>query len=127
MQKILLHKINFLPECNLTNLRTLLHSSFSKLEIIPSSSFVLSNDIPVLMIHNDDYRLIRLDICLSSLHDSSFRPLSAISTAHTLFKGTYGHNQKEISEIIDFYGAYYDLSVEKDYTTFSFYFPKSQP
>ncbi|MDD2622675.1 MAG: pitrilysin family protein [Bacteroidales bacterium] len=96
----------------------------SKLEIIPSSSFVLSNDIPVLMIHNDDYRLIRLDICLSSLHDSSFRPLSAISTAHTLFKGTYGHNQKEISEIIDFYGAYYDLSVEKDYTTFSFYFPK---
>jgi hypothetical protein len=57
----------------------------SKLEIIPSSSFVLSNDIPVLMIHNDDYRLIRLDICLSSLHDSSFRPLSAISTVVSHF------------------------------------------
>ncbi len=38
----------------------------SKLEIIPSRSFTLSNGIPVLALHNEDYRLIRLDIRLLS-------------------------------------------------------------
>ena len=96
----------------------------SKLEIIPSLSFTLRNGIPVLALHNDDYHLIRLDIRLSTRHDFQFKHISASATANILFKGSFRHNQKQISESIDFHGAYYDISIEKDFTTFSIYFPK---
>lgn len=96
----------------------------SRLEIIPSHSFTLSNGIPVLALHNEDYRLIRLDIRLLSKHDSQTKFLSNSATARTLFTGSFRHDRKQISEIMDFHGAYYDVNIDKDFTTFSVYFPK---
>lgn len=96
----------------------------SRLEIIPSHSFTLSNGIPVLALHNEDYRLIRLDIRLLSKHDSQIKLLSGSATARTLFTGSFQHDRKQISEIMDFHGAYYDVNIDKDFTTFSVYFPK---
>jgi len=96
----------------------------SKLEIIPSRSFTLSNGIPVLALHNEDYRLIRLDIRLLSEQGSQAKLLSNSATARTLFTGSFRHDRKQISEIMDFHGAYHDVNIDKDFTTFSIYFPK---
>ena len=94
------------------------------MEILPSETHILKNGIPLLILHNENQKIIRLDLRLRA--GSSFQEKNAVAliTSKTLFEGTQFHTRSEIYSALDFQGAYMDRSVDKDFANFSVYMPK---
>lgn len=94
------------------------------LNILPSEMSCLKNGIPILYLHNENQRIIRLDIRLKA--GSFFQNKNGIATivAKALFEGTTQHKRSEIFAIMDYQGAYMESSSGKDFASFSIYMPK---
>jgi zinc protease len=94
------------------------------LEIQDGKTIFLKNGIPLFVLQNESQKIIRLDIRLQAGSSYQQKKGVALLTAKSLFEGTNLHSRSEIFSAIDYQGAYMDSSVDKDFTSFSFYMPK---
>lgn len=94
-----------------------------KLQIVNAAYLQLNNGIPLIVLHNDSYKVIRLDIRLKAGSYFQKKGGLAIATLKTLFEGTVLHTRTQIFNAIDFQGAYIDRTIDKDFATISIHMP----
>lgn len=95
-----------------------------ELNILPAEYQFLKNGIPLIVLHNNNHKVIRLDIRLRAGSYFQNKAGVALATVKTLFEGSTSHSHSEIFNTIDFQGAYIDRSVNKDFATISIHMPK---
>ncbi len=94
------------------------------LNILPAEISYLKNGISIFYLHNENQKIMRLDIRLKA--GSFFQDKKGVAAIATkmLFEGTLQHKASEIFEAIDYQGAYVENSLDKDFASFSIYMPK---
>ena len=107
--------------------RTIQPNTFpiSEFKPVKSLSHTLKNSIVLTGLHDSTMELSRLDIRLKA--GSYFQQKQAVSqaTIKLLTEGTLSLSGIKIAELLDYAGAYYEVSPERDFVSFSIYFPKS--
>ena len=92
------------------------HAELKKVE-----SHILGNGIPLHELILGDQEVCRLEMIVRS--GKWHEPKAGVSyfTSKMLLEGTPRHSSKEISEKLDYYGAFYEVSPGLDFVAVSFY------
>ncbi|MDD4210426.1 MAG: hypothetical protein PHI52_08840, partial [Bacteroidales bacterium] len=94
-----------------------------ELQIVNAEYRQLKNGIPLIVLHNNTYKVIRLDIRLRAGSYFQKKGGVALATLKTLFEGATLHTRAQIFNAIDFQGAYLDRTIDKDFATISIHMP----
>ncbi|MBE6202613.1 MAG: insulinase family protein [Rikenellaceae bacterium] len=79
-----------------------------------------SNGVPIYTLHSDDFEVVRLTFVFHAGTSMQHKPFSASATANMLSEGTLNMSAQQIAEKLDFYGSYFDVNIDRDYTYISF-------
>ena len=82
---------------------------------------VLNNGLEVYLIDAGIENVLRLDIVINAGSVFQDKKLTAASVGKLLKEGSHGYNSSKIAALIDYYGAYLDISVTKDTSTITMY------
>ncbi len=82
---------------------------------------VLDNGLEVFLIDAGIENVLRLDIVINAGSIFQDKKLTAASVGKLLKEGTRAYNSSKIAALIDYYGAYLDVSVTKDTSTITLY------
>jgi predicted Zn-dependent peptidase len=95
--------------------------------IIPNSvdmpratSTTTSNGVPIYTLRADDFEVVRLSFVFRAGTSMQHKPFTASATANMLGEGTATMTAQEIADKLDFYGSYFDVNIDRDYTYISF-------
>ncbi len=90
---------------------------------IPEATFYrLNNGIPVYTINSGDEDVMRLEIIVRAGHIREDIPLLSSTTLLMLSEGTLRYSAEELNRLLDFYGAFMNISPEKDLSAITFFF-----
>ncbi len=78
------------------------------------------NGVKIYTLHSDEFEVLRLSFIFGagSVHQSS--PFVASAVANLLSEGGEGMTSHQIAEKLDYYGSYYDVNIDRDYTYINF-------
>jgi zinc protease len=82
----------------------------------------LRNGIPVWLIDAGSEDVLRLEIVVRAGQITEELPLLSSTTLMMLNEGTENHSAEEFNTLLDFHGAFINLSPEKDLAGLTFYF-----
>lgn len=83
--------------------------------VIPETvSFTLNNGVRVYMIEAGTEEIIRLEFTFTAGQVKEFMPLLASTTNMMLSEGSQTYTSEELNRLLDYYGAFLNLSSEKD-------------
>jgi zinc protease len=82
----------------------------------------LQNGIPVYLIEAGNEDVIRLEIIVRAGQITEELPLLSSTTLMMLNEGTENHSAEEFNTLLDFHGAFINLSPEKDLAGLTFFF-----
>ena len=83
--------------------------------VIPEAvSFRLNNGIPVFMIEAGTEDIMRLEFTFNAGQVKEYLPLLASTTNLMLSEGSQNYSSEELNRLLDFYGAFLNMSPEKD-------------
>ena len=85
----------------------------------------LKNGIPFIGLHNPNLNLIRLDIRLMAGSYFQQKPSIAVAALKLITEGTSLLSAEEIAEQLDYFGSYFEVLADKDFSSVTVYFPKS--
>jgi predicted Zn-dependent peptidase len=90
----------------------------------PTVPYTLKNGIAVVGLNDPNLTLIRLDIRLKA--GIYFQQKQAVShaTIKLITEGTKSMSSEQIAEELDYAGAYFEVVSDRDFSTFTIYFPK---
>jgi predicted Zn-dependent peptidase len=93
------------------------HPAFNKIEHInfpKVEKITLDNNVPLYILNGGSQPILKLDVMVNAGSIYSTKKLIAPATGLMLHEGSKNKTGHEIAEIFDFYGAYFQPSVEKD-------------
>ena len=106
--------------------RSISPKSYPIHELKPSKtiSYTLNNGILVVGLNDPNLTLMRLDVRLKA--GSYYQQKQAVSHAaiKLITEGLQTMSSEQIAEELDYAGAYFEAVPDRDFTTFSIYFPK---
>ncbi|MEI8226068.1 MAG: pitrilysin family protein [Bacteroidota bacterium] len=83
--------------------------------IIPEAiSFSLNNGVPVYLIEAGTEDIMRLEFTFRAGQVKEYLPLLASTTNMMLSEGSQNYSSEELNRLLDYYGAFLNLSAEKD-------------
>ncbi len=98
-----------------TTVRTQPHLfPFNALTTVPVVMKTLKNNIPVYFIEAGTEDVIRIEFVFRAGMEKENLPLQAATTNMMLTEGSLNHTSEELNRLLDFYGVFLNLSVEKD-------------
>ncbi len=79
-----------------------------------------SNGVKIYTLHSEEFEVMRLSFIFEagSVHQS--KPFVASATANLLSEGSHTMSSHQIAEKLDYYGSYYDVNIDRDYTYINF-------
>jgi zinc protease len=89
------------------------------IQLPPYTKYTLDNGIPVYMISAAEQETMLIDIVFPAGDWYESNPLQANASNHLMKNGTLHHSALEISEAIEFYGAYLNRSSHHDYANYT--------
>lgn len=87
---------------------------FNVLTTVPVEQKTLSNNIPVFFIEAGTEDVMRIEFVFRAGMEKEFLPLLAATTNMMLTEGSGSYTSEELNRILDFYGVFLNLSIEKD-------------
>ncbi len=90
------------------------YKQIEKLNTVESRHTSLANNIPVWLINTGSPGALRVEMVFDAGAWFQSRPLVATATNSLLPEGTHRHSSREISQKLEFYGAYLNQFTEKD-------------
>lgn len=78
------------------------------------------NNVPIYTLRADDFEVVRLSFVFRAGTSMQHKPFSASATANMLGEGTMTMTAQQIADNLDFYGSYFDVNIDRDYTYISF-------
>jgi predicted Zn-dependent peptidase len=89
---------------------------------VPAESVSLKNGIPLFLINAGTEDVMRMEFIFRAGMVKEYLPLLATSTNMMLTEGSEKYSSEELNSILDFYGIFLSLSVEKDTAGLTVYF-----
>jgi len=83
--------------------------------------YKLDNGIPVYVIDHGKQDLVRLDFLFKAGYYFQSDPLVALACGRMMKEGTSRYSSKEIAEVIDHYGTYFESLIDSDVSCFCLY------
>ncbi len=79
-----------------------------------------TNGVKIYILHSEEFEVLRLSFVFGAgtIHQSS--PFVASATANMLSEGSQTMTSHQIAEKLDYYGSYYDVNIDRDYTYINF-------
>jgi len=81
----------------------------------------LGNGVPVYLVEGGTEDIVRVELLFLAGSYHQHKPLVTYSAANLLKAGTIGKTSREISEMLDFYGAHLQVDAQKDLVSVSVY------
>ncbi len=81
---------------------------------------VLPNGVKVYTLSSDEFEVLRVSFVFGAGSVHQTRPFAATATANMMSEGSDSMTAHEIAEQLDYYGSYFDVNVDRDYSYFSF-------
>jgi len=92
-----------------------------KINISKPEILKINNNIPLFVLNSGTEDVVRLEIVFNAGSKYSESPLISSVTNAMLYEGTKTLSSKELSEKIDFFGAYVMLNADRDYAQATLY------
>ncbi len=87
-----------------------------KLSLPHYQTFSGANSVKLYSMQAGESPVVRLSVVFHGGSSHQSHPFAASSTINMLSEGTQKYSSAEISEILDFYGIFYDTSIDRDYS-----------
>ncbi len=81
---------------------------------------VLSNGVKLYTLSSEEFEVLRVSFVFGAGSVFQSRPFAATATANMMSEGSGNMTAHEIAEQLDYYGSYFDVNVDRDYSYFSF-------
>ena len=95
--------------------------------IIPSSvdmprteRRVTKSGVAIYTLPTDDFEVVRLTFVFRAGTSMQHKPFTASATANMLGEGSERMSAQQIADNLDFYGSYFDVNIDRDYSYISF-------
>ena len=92
-----------------------------KINISKPEILKINNNVPLFVLNSGTEDVVRLEIVFNAGSKYSESPLISSVTNAMLYEGTKTLSSKELSEKIDFFGAYVMLNADRDYAQATLY------
>ncbi len=79
-----------------------------------------SNGVKIYRLESNDFEVVRFTFVFHAGTSMQHKPLAASATANMLGEGSEQLTAQQIAETFDFYGSYFDVNIDRDYTYISF-------
>lgn len=89
-------------------------------EMPPSKLSHAKNGVRIYILSSDDFEVVRFTFVFKAGSSLQTKPFAASSTANMLGEGSSSLTAQEIAERLDFYGSYFDVNIDRDYSYISF-------
>ena len=90
------------------------------LRVVHAKKRRLANGIDLHLLESSEQEVVRVSFIFRAGSSMQSVPFSASATVNLLAEGTNRYTAAEIAEKLDFYGSYYDVSVDRDYVVVTF-------
>src|SRR5450759_923634 len=85
-----------------------------KIVIPEAKSFILNNGVPVYLIEAGTEDIMRLEFTFKAGQVNEYLPLLASTTNRMLSEGSQNYSSEELNRVLDYHGAFLNMSAEKD-------------
>lgn len=79
-----------------------------------------ANGVRIYTLATDDFEVVRFSLVFRAGTSVQAKPFVASSTLNMLGEGSQNMSAQQIADELDFYGSYYDVNIDRDYTYISF-------
>ncbi|MEG1623123.1 MAG: pitrilysin family protein [Alistipes sp.] len=90
------------------------------IDIAQADCHVLENGVKLYLLPSDDFEVLRVTFVFHAGSVVQEKPFSAGTTANLLAEGSTSMTAHQIAEQLDYYGSYFDISLDRDYVYISF-------
>ena len=78
------------------------------------------NGVKIYTLHTDDFEVVRFSLVFRAGTSMQTKPFVASTTLNMLGEGSDSMTAQQVADELDFYGSYYDVNIDRDYTYVSF-------
>lgn len=89
-------------------------------ELSEAAHTTLSNGVELYSLAADDFEVLRVTFVFRAGSAAQQVPFSASAAANLLSEGTQRMTAQQIAEQMDYYGSWFDVSIDRDYAYISF-------
>ncbi len=89
-------------------------------EVAEAHRETLANGVDLYTLAADEFGVLRVSFVFRAGSSVQKRFFSASAVANLLAEGTANHSARELAEELDFYGSWFDVTIDRDYAYISF-------
>lgn len=78
------------------------------------------NGTPIYVVDLPEYEVVRLSFVFHAGTVTQHHPFTASATANMLAEGSENMTSQQIAERLDYYGSYFDINIDRDYSYITF-------
>lgn len=97
------------------------YKTIDKIEIPEPQTYTLKNGLPIYYINDGTQDVLRIELCFTAGYGHEGQKMQANAAFNLLNAGTATRSSMQIAEDMDFYGAYLELSPEKEHSYITLY------
>lgn len=81
---------------------------------------IAANGTPIYAINCPEYEVVRVSFVFHAGTITQHHPFTASATANMLAEGSQNMTSQQIAERLDYYGSYFDINIDRDYSYITF-------
>ncbi|MFI3283292.1 MAG: pitrilysin family protein [Rikenellaceae bacterium] len=81
---------------------------------------ILSNGVRLYSLSCDEFEVVRVSFVFGAGSVMQSVPFSATATANMMYEGSRDMTSTQIAEKLDYYGSYFDVNIDRDYSYINF-------
>lgn len=90
------------------------------IDVQQATKHLAANGTPIYVINCPEYEVVRLSFVFHAGSVTQSSPFVASATANMLAEGTEMYSAQQIAEKLDYYGSYFDINIDRDYSYITF-------
>ena len=79
-----------------------------------------ANGVKIYTLDSNDFEVVRFSFVFHAGTSMQHKPFTASATANMLSEGSTSLTAQQIADELDFYGSYFDVNIDRDYSYISF-------
>lgn len=92
----------------------------TEIEVPQAVRHVAANGTPIYVVDCSEYEVVRVTFVFRAGTVTQRYPFTASATANMLAEGTAALTAQEVAERLDYYGSYFDINLDRDYSYVTF-------
>ena len=90
------------------------------IEVPEATKYTATNGTPIYTINCPEYEVVRVSFVFHAGSTTQGHPFTASATANMLAEGSRNMTSQQIAEKLDYYGSYFDINIDRDYSYITF-------